>query len=402
MKILFVTPYLPYPNVPYAGEITVLNLLTELTSRGHDIYLISGLREAKDKKYLDQVNSFCTVLETIEIPSKKMDWLKALIQWGLRGFREGVSFRRKVAKSVKKHSKKINFDIIQIEHTEIAEYIEKVSNVPMVVDAVDVLVKPALRKYKLEKQVIKKIINFIKYKSTERKEVLIYRKFNKVYTRSLFDKKIILGNHDKLDISIFPTYVRLTEFADPNVNREPNTLLFLGAMDRDVNINAVQYFYGNIFPLIKQKIPDVKFYVVGNNPPPTIKHLSERDKNVVVTGFVEDIRSFYFKASVFVAPLFVGGGVIVKILDAMAAGLPVVTTSIGNEGIEAVPDRDIEIADEPKAFAEKILLLLQKPDVHLQISNNGKAFVREKYEWSRIVRGIEADYKKIIRDRVAL
>lgn len=396
MKILFVTPYLPYPNVPYAGEITVLNLLMGLSSQGHDVFLVSGLREAKDKERLDEMNSFCRVLETIEIPAKKMDWLKALIQWGLKGFRGGISFRKKISNSVKKFSKEYNFDIIQVEHTEIGQYIEKINNVPMVIDAVDVLVKPALRKYELEKNWIIKSIKFLKYKLIESKEFSTYRKFDKVYTRSLFDKKIILGYDKKIDVSILPTYVRLAEFADPNVHREPNTLLFLGAMDRDVNINAVQYFYGYIFPLIKQRITDAKFYVVGNNPPPTIKHLSELDKNVVVTGFVEDIRPFYFKASVFVAPLFVGGGVIVKILDAMAAGLPVVTTAIGNEGIEAVPDRDIEIADEPKAFAEKILLLLQDPGIHLKISKNGKAFVHDKYEWNRIVRGIEADYKRIL------
>jgi glycosyltransferase involved in cell wall biosynthesis len=173
-------------------------------------------------------------------------------------------------------------------------------------------------------------------------------------------------------------------------------------MDRDVNINAVQYFYENILPIIKLKIPEVKFYVVGNNPPQIIKELSEKDQNIIVTGFVEDIKAYYLKASVFVAPLFVGGGVIVKILDAMASGLPVVTTSVGNEGIEAVPGRDIEIADEPKVFAKKILLLLQKPDIHSQISNNGQAFVYEKYGWSKIVRGIEDDYKKIIHDKVVL
>lgn len=395
MKILFVTPYLCYSGVPYAGEITVLNLLRQLSSRGHEVFLISGLRDAKDRGHLDEIKTFCTVLETIEIPPTKLDFLKSFVRWCLRGFTGGLSFRKKIANSVKRFLKKLDFDIIQIEHTEIGEYIERTSGIPIIIDAHDLLLKPVWRKFKLASGV-KKIMSYFKYKWIQSKELSIYKSADKIYTRSLYDKDMLLIHNGELKVSVFPPYVRITEFDNAVPQRVSNTILFLGAMDRPVNISAVQHFYDKIFPQITHKIPDARFYVVGNNPPRSIKELSERDKHVIVTGFVEDVRSFYLKASVFVAPLMIGGGIIVKILDAMAAGTPVVTTSVGNEGIEAVPDRDILIADGPSQFAEKVVRLLRDENLSQLLSENGKSFVRENFNWDRVVSRVEHDYNKLI------
>lgn len=178
--------------------------------------------------------------------------------------------------------------------------------------------------------------------------------------------------------------------------REPNTLLFAGAMHRDVNIESVLYFHEKIWPVIRREIPDARFYIVGNKPDQRVKALAKKDKDVVVTGFVEKLEPYYLKASVFVSPLFIGGGIIAKNLQAMALSLPVVTTSIGNEGIEAVPEKDILIADDPNTFAEKVLLLLKDSQKWEEIAQNGKRFVLKNFGLESVVKKIEDSYEALL------
>ncbi len=394
MKILFVTPRLCYPDAPYAGENITFHLMKSLASRGHEMYLITGLLPGT-RNHLADVKSFCTVLETIDVPATKLDIVTAVSDWLKRGFRGGLTVRKRAAFSVMQSSKKTHFDLIHVEHTALGEYIQKPAGQRTVIVAHDVLLKPALREYQLSRG-IKKIINYMKYKMMKRKEIAIYRKFDKVYTLSDFDRKFLLNYCSSLDVSILSPFVKMEDSEERYRARESNSILFVGAMDRPVNGDAVRYFYKNVFPLIRSKVPEAKFYVVGNKPPEDILFIGRRDNAVVVTGFVKDINPFYHRASVLVAPLFVGGGIILKILNALAAGLPVVTTSIGNEGIEAVPEKAILVADSPDAFAQKVILLLKDDHRWQRMSSEGRRFVREKFNWDNIVRQVEEEYKKLV------
>src|SRR5208283_3084824 len=126
-----------------------------------------------------------------------------------------------------------------------------------------------------------------------------------------------------------------------------------------VNVDAALYFYQKVFPLIRRRVSDAKFVIAGYGPPEELTALQKNDPGVLVTGFVDDIDECYKKAAVFVAPILLGGGIIVKILDALAAGTPVVTTSYGNEGIGAVPGRDLLVADDAEGFAAAVLRILR-------------------------------------------
>jgi glycosyltransferase involved in cell wall biosynthesis len=120
---------------------------------------------------------------------------------------------------------------------------------------------------------------------------------------------------------------------------------------------------------------------------------------VSVPGFVDDLDECYKKASVFVAPILVGGGIIVKILDSMAAGTPVVTTTYGNEGIGALPGRDLLIADDPKGFAEAVVRVLSDKELAAGLSRNGQEFVRKNFTLEAAITEIEAAYKKIVNSK---
>jgi len=226
-------------------------------------------------------------------------------------------------------------------------------------------------------------------------ELYIIRKFDRIFTRSKIDRDILIGLDDSLKIDIVPHPVisKNTGWLS-NVPREPNTILFSGAMHRQVNIHAVLYFYKEILPLIRKEIPGVRFYIVGNNPPDKIKKLAQNDENVIITGFVEDLEPYYLMASVFVSPMLIGGGIIVKNIDAMFYGLPVVTTSIGNEGIEAVPEEDVLVADTPQEFARKVIKVLKDRQLWKQLSFNGNKFVKDGFSQEKVWGIIEKAYRE--------
>ncbi len=391
MKILFVTPSLCYPNVPYAGELTIFKLMKQLSLRGHELYLITGLRPG-ERGHLGEVKSFCTVLNAIDVPWTRGAIVKAVIGWILRGFRNGLTFRKQAAVSVDSLTKKIVFDVIEVVHTALGDYIVKPDNVPMIITAIDVLIKPALREYRSARG-IARFIKRMRYIRLIRKEIALYQKFDLVYTLSDFDRRFLLSYKNDLNVARRSPYVKIADFKADETLRESNTILFVGAMDRPVNIQAAQYFTTRVLPLIKRELPDVKLYIVGNKPPDEIKSLGESDQSVVVTGFVEDVKPYFLKATVFVAPLFIGGGIITKILDAMAAGLPVITSSIGNEGIDALPDKDLLIANTPEEFAKMVFLLMKDHKLWSTYSENGKAFVQKHFDWNATVEQTENDYK---------
>jgi len=159
-----------------------------------------------------------------------------------------------------------------------------------------------------------------------------------------------------------------------------SNLVFIGAMDYFANVDAVLYFYRAIFPIIREKIPDVKFYIVGSRPVKSIQKL-KRDKNIIVTGFVEDTRPYLESSKVCVAPLRIARGMQNKILEAMASGVPVVTTTRGNEGINARDGENIYVKDEPREFAWSVIDLLKNVELRNAMSQSAQKFVEEKYSW---------------------
>ena len=144
-----------------------------------------------------------------------------------------------------------------------------------------------------------------------------------------------------------------------------------------------------------REVPEARFYIVGRDPSASVVELG-KEPRVVVTGFVEDVRPYFQQASVYVVPMRFGGGTRFKVLEAMAAGIPVVSTTVGAEGIAAEPNRDLVIADEPETFAQEILRLLREEGRRRSLVENARAIVERKYDWSIIVPRLEELYARIV------
>lgn len=163
----------------------------------------------------------------------------------------------------------------------------------------------------------------------------------------------------------------------------PPTLLYVGSMDYQPNAEAVLDFARHAWPSIRQAAPDVRLLVVGRNPPPEVRRLAG-EPGIVVTGTVPDIQPYYRQAHALVVPLRTGGGTRLKILEALAAGVPVLSTAVGAEGLALIPGRDFLLAETPQDFAAQTVRLLADPDLRAALAARGRQTVTARYDWGAI------------------
>ena len=184
-----------------------------------------------------------------------------------------------------------------------------------------------------------------------------------------------------------------TKYFQPGIgDPDPHEVVFVGSMTHQPNVDSVQYFCSDIWPLVRQGNPNARFSVVGAYPPDSVKALGSID-GVSIIGQVPDIRPYVHSAAVYVVPLRIGGGTRLKILDAMAMSKAIVSTSIGCEGLEVANGLDIVIADTPEEFARRILELLRDPERRESLGVAARGTVEARYTWDRIGELQEAVYQ---------
>jgi glycosyltransferase involved in cell wall biosynthesis len=167
--------------------------------------------------------------------------------------------------------------------------------------------------------------------------------------------------------------------------------VFTGKMDFRPNVDAVLWFAREVLPLIRQEAVDARFWVVGKDPHPRLKPLLE-DPSVVVTGWVDDVRPYIAGAAVYVIPLRIGGGTRLKVPEAMAMGKAIVSTALGCEGFDLVPDQELVIANGPVEFAAAVIALLQDPARREQLGRAARQLAASRYDWQIIVPKLEKVY----------
>ena len=184
-----------------------------------------------------------------------------------------------------------------------------------------------------------------------------------------------------------PTGVN-TEFFQPPENRKPESGLigFLGSMDWMPNIECVQFLVREIFPRILERHPAARFRIIGRDPAPAVRQLAAENPAVEVTGTVDDVRPHLDACELLVVPLRSGGGTRIKIFEAMAQGVPVVSTTIGAEGLPVTDGRDILIADEANAFADAVIRLLDNPALAAELSGNARSKLVADHSWESVTR----------------
>ena len=211
------------------------------------------------------------------------------------------------------------------------------------------------------------------------------RKFKAVIAVSAEDRDRMQREYGVDAIFDVPTGVD-TEFFRPSGRAKPaaNNLVFTGSMDWLPNEDAIRYFVDEILPIVKHKVPDVTLTVVGRNPSASLVQLGEKNPSIVVTGRVDDVRPYIDQAAVYIVPLRIGGGTRLKIYEAMAMEKPIVSTTIGAEGLPLSNGIELLLADKPESFANSVVQLLHEPEVANRIGACAAATVRQRFSWNQV------------------
>lgn len=395
MRILFVSDLLPYPTVDHSGGTDLFHYI-EWLSRRHEVSLISFARP-DEMKQVEVMRRYCLDVEAISSArtlGSKIARVPLLLRYPQRIVRyQSREFRRKLEALLQRRA----FDLIHAERIWMMHYLRRVHGPKLVLDEVDVYSSVARQCSLNHEKLWGRAFYWTEGRRSRAYEDNLYRHMDLILTRSDKDRQEILARHPGLPVAVLPPWFEGldTLAALDSPPSEPHSLLFLGAMQAWRNYSAVLYFHREIWPLIRRQVPDASFYVIGSKPPESVRLLN-REPGIHVLGYVEDLLPHFARCSVLVAPLLTAGGIIVKILNAMAAGRPVVTTSLGNQAVGAQPEQDIRVADTPDEFARKTVELLTDRDLWRRFAENGRAFVRQHYDWERAMRSLEAAYRGLL------
>ncbi len=255
------------------------------------------------------------------------------------------------------------------------------------------------RRYRMSKGPIKFLVRMQWHRMLQYEKEAC-RKFDGIVAVSARDQEMLKSvfRLEKV-LGYVPTGVDTAYFKpDPMAVRRPHQLVFTGSMDWHPNEDAVLWFVRRIYPELKSMVPDAALTVAGRDPSPKMKQLQKEDRSISVTGSVEDIRPYMASASAMIVPLRIGGGTRIKIFEGMAMGLPVISTSIGAEGLPLENGRNILIADDPNRFAQAAAKILLDPPAANRIAADALSLVRNRYSWSSVARIFETYCLKLVHE----
>ena len=403
MRILFLSLRCPYP--PHRGDrIRSYNFIKQLSKR-HAITLVYFAETETDIESAKHLEPFCERVEWVRF-HRSFAYLNTGVHCLSRHplqlhYWYAPQMQRKINQLLAQE----RFELIHAQLFRMGQYVTEVQGPAKVLDLCDSLALNLNRRAALERSpwlakikldcTPKRFLVKLEEKRVQRYEVDIMKAFDCGTVVARFDRDYLLKQDEHLNLSIVPMGVDLGYFQAEPVEAPVPVLLFTGTMNYFPNADAATYFCDEIFPRIRERHPKVCFYVVGNRPSDPVKRL-EAQEGVVVTGYVPDVRPYFQKASVFVAPLRAGSGIQTKNLEAMAMGVPVVTTSVGAMGLEADVGKELLVADTPEDFAEQVIYLLDNKDLRKTFSQTARTRVETNYSWEAIGDRLEQVYARAV------
>ncbi|MBF0478094.1 MAG: glycosyltransferase [Candidatus Omnitrophica bacterium] len=389
MNILFLAPRLPYP-IDTGGKIRTFHNLKQLVSR-NAVDLLCFSFNADDLKYEKIFKDMGINLHLV--PAVSLSGISAAcsIFFSPQPFSVDKYKSKEMARMVENLMGQKKYDVIHIDHIHMGQYAKYIQSIPVFVDDHNVEYRILERCADVEGSALKGWL----YRGQAQKMKKYEKKFlgmvNGGFAVSDDDAKLLRDlNPGSSRIDVIPNGVD-TEFFTPENVPEEQALVFTGSMDWMPNDDAMIYFCEAVFPLLKDQ--DLKIYIVGKGPSHKLQELVARDPRIIITGRVDDVRTYMNRAKVFVVPLRIGGGTRLKILEAMAMEKAVVSTSIGAEGINYTKDQDIMIADKPEIFADTIRALLLDNDKRKTLGKQGRELVCRQYDWSIMGAKLNQIYK---------
>lgn len=382
MKILFITNKLPYDEVA-GGHRIIYYRIRYLAEQGHSVGLLTFTSGEKENQ-IRSLKPLLKELHTLPFPERNIitrifhDYIfikRPAVFW--------KSYSKEMMKKVGKVSEKGKYDLIIAEFSEMGQYLYKNPYLSAVHKMVSChrCVTASYEKYSTlddirRKTYFKSLLQMI---GLQKYEFNMYRSMDHILVLTPQDRFTMQYYAQDLGVSVVSSGVDIKYLqALPLIPKEP-IILLTGFMGDPANEDGVLWFYNHVWLRLRDRYPDVKFYIVGAGAGSRILKLAKKDERIIVTGMVEDIRPYRSRASVFVSPVRLGSGVRTKVLEAMASRLPVVSTSLGMAGIDAQTGVNCLVADTPELFTQSVEWLLTDPSLAKQMADNARKLVEKKH-----------------------
>jgi len=389
MKILFLTSRVPCR--PIGGvQLRVFNFIRVL-SRRHEITLLTFSDQPVPADELQWLRRYVRKLEIIVLPRLHSYWncLRGLFSNKPLQvhYYESDELRRQLREIVRREE----FDLIYFHLIRMAEYTEVFNGEPKILDLTDAISMNYERTCQIHKDhpfkffhAAQKIESF----RLRHYEAAAVKRFDRNLIVSRADMRFLGQFADVSNMDVVGQGVNLDYFNFYDGPYDERQIVFLGTMNFLPNQDAVKYFHKAIWPHIKRRMPQMRWIIVGANPSPQILKL-QRQPDITVTGSVPDIRPYMQRAAVSICPMRVGSGVKGKVFESMALGTPVVSTTLGVEGLDVRQGEEIFIADTPEEFARYVCLLAQDAQRRARMAQKARKLIEQKYTWDLAARPLE-------------
>ena len=396
MKILFLSPTVPFPLTD-GGRIRVFNLLKQIATKS-DVTLLALETQPTDADGVAQLRQLGIQVHLIpNAPTLPRVSLSTLINAFLK--RQPITVARYALPAYRQKFRELiateTFDLVHYEMFHTAQF-RTDTDLPGVLSQQNVDSAIWRRLCDETTNPFYKFAYWTQQLAFQRYERVLSPMFDAVTCTSDIDAAVFQRYCAEETIEIIPNGVDVTHYQPDFTSESPAHLIYIGSMDWYPNEDAVAFFTDEVLPRIQEKVPDVQFSIVGGNPSARVQKLAERE-GIVVTGRVPEIKPYFAEATVFVVPLRIGSGTRLKILEALAMGKAIVSTSVGAEGLDLKDGEEIFIADEPIAFADAVTRLLTDPTLRRRTGENGRARVEQDYDWRSIGEKLHTLYESLIK-----
>jgi polysaccharide biosynthesis protein PslH len=397
VNILYVTHRVPYP--PDKGEkIRTFNQIRQL-ARKHTIHLFSLVDDPIDLPQAANLNKYCASVEIVNRSTAATIWFAIVAFLRKDPLSVALFFQKMLGKLIRQKLTAERFDCIIVSCSSMAQYASSNSGIPKIIDFIDVDSEkwreyaqrasfPLSSLYQREAELLAKYEE--KLTLTFNHSILSSEAEAQLLRRRAKGRPVsVISNGVDLD------YFSLSAIKTPTID-EP-VIVFTGVMDYFPNVDAVRFFCEDIFPLVRESMPEAQFHIVGRNPSRPVKKL-EQQPNVIVTGTVPDVRPYLARARVAIAPFRMARGVQNKILEAMAMGLSVVGTAETFKGIAATEADGIRIADDPASFARHVISFLRADDdSRRSFAAQARSYVERHHRWEDQGGKLERLIEEVVR-----
>jgi sugar transferase (PEP-CTERM/EpsH1 system associated) len=382
MRILCLASRLPYP--PDRGDrLRAFNFIKQL-SHEHELSLVSFVADASEYEHQQALLTYCREVRVLLMHRYRSAMSVLLNLWRRDPlqtlyYRSGA-MRRLVGEVLAENQ----FDVVYVHLFRMAPYVAGYPNLYRVVDLTDVISQEVVRSLPY-RGLAWRLLYSLERPRIERYERYVAETFEETWLISDADRRVLAADCPAANIRVVANGVDLERFYPTGHPAEPNSLIFVGHLGVFHNVDAAVHLVRDVLPRVRRQIPGCTLTLAGAEPTAQVVRLGEVP-GVRVTGFVPDLNEHLNRAAVFVAPLRFAAGVQNKVLEAMAAGRPVVTTSVVNAGLGAQPGEEVMVSDDVTATAAQVIALLRNAELQTRIGEAGRRFVRRKYDWGQVVR----------------